>query len=153
MEGNLSKHLSWREFTATQHRQFLEENENPPQEVIDRALRFAEEVFEPARLKVGPLYISSGYRCPTLNAAIGGAGKSAHMFGAAVDCYPMRMGLKEAYIKIAESDIPFDQIIYEYGRWIHLGGVRGNYAPRHERFMIFKPGEYLFFDADDSRVK
>ena len=152
MEGNLSEHLSWREFLVTQHREFLEQQENPPQEIIERALRFAQEIFEPARELVGPLYISSGYRCPELNLAIGGAKSSAHMKGCAVDCYPIFMSLKAAYVKIANSKVPYDQLIYEYGRWIHLAGSRTDAPPRHERFMIFEPGNYLFFNEEDERV-
>lgn len=149
----LSPHLSWREFTATQHRQFLEQQDNPPDEVIIRAKNFALTVFEPARELVGPLLISSGYRCPELNATVGSLETSAHPVGTAVDCYPLKMGLREAYITIAYSEVPYDQLIYEYGRWIHLGGAKiEGTPPRRERFMIFEPGRYLIFDEKDPRV-
>jgi uncharacterized protein YcbK (DUF882 family) len=42
--------------------------------------------LEELRVKWGkPITITSGYRCPTHNAAIGGASRSRHMVGDAVD--------------------------------------------------------------------
>lgn len=148
----LSEHLTKREFIGTQHRQFLEQQEHPPQNIIAQGIEFAQEVFEPARAIVGPLSISSGYRCPELNTAIGGSKTSAHMSACAVDCYPLKMRLSDAYLMIAYSDVPFDQIIYEYGRWIHLGGPKPGMSPRKQLLMIFEMGKYLPFDKNDPRV-
>ena len=44
------------------------------------------ETFEMLRTAVGkPLIVESGYRCPTHNAAVGGAALSPHVFGMAID--------------------------------------------------------------------
>lgn len=46
----------------------------------------------------GPLVIVSGYRTPEHNASIGGAGKSQHMAGRAVDLRPIRKALNASDI-------------------------------------------------------
>jgi len=147
----LSEHLAKWEFIGTQHRQFLEQQEHPPQNIIAQGIEFAQTVFEKTRELVGPLAISSGYRCPGLNIAIGGSKTSAHMQACAVDCYPLRMSLYEAYLVIAQSDVLFDQLIFEYGRWIHLGGPKPGHKPRRQLLMIFEQGQYLPFNENDSR--
>jgi len=149
----LSDYLTSREFTITQHREYLYQQDNPPNMIIENALWFARTVFEPAREIVGPLSLSSGYRCDDLNIAIGGAKNSYHTNGLACDCYPLKMGLREAFLAICNSTVPFDQLIYEFGRWIHLGGqYEDGPKPRGQVFMIFDPGKYLLFDEDDLRV-
>lgn len=65
---------------------------------------------------------------------------------------PWEMNLIEAYIRIANSDIPYDQLILEYGRWVHMAIAREGAEPRRELLMIFEQGHYLPFDENDPRV-
>jgi uncharacterized protein YcbK (DUF882 family) len=44
-----------------------------------------------------PLVISSGYRCPEHNAAVGGVPKSQHMQGIAADIYTAKMNSVDKY--------------------------------------------------------
>ena len=44
-------------------------------------------VLQPLRDRFGPIRINSGYRCPELNEAVGGAQNSHHMRGEAADIY------------------------------------------------------------------
>lgn len=82
--------------------------------------------LEGVRLLLGgkPILISSGYRSPVLNRAVGGSSTSDHANGLAADftCpqYGPVMRICEA---IRDSGIQFDQIIYEQGatEWVHLG--------------------------------
>jgi len=77
-------------------------------------------VLEPFRAKVGPLMVMSGYRSPEVNRKTGGALKSQHMLGQAADIIPTKCDLKKAYLCLVDSKIPFDQAIFEFGRWIHV---------------------------------
>lgn len=46
------------------------------------------DFLEDVRNEIGePLYVTSGYRCPTHNAEVGGASNSYHAKGLAADCY------------------------------------------------------------------
>ena len=45
------------------------------------------DAFDAIREEWGkPIYVTSGYRCPTHNAFVGGTVLSVHMFGLALDC-------------------------------------------------------------------
>ena len=79
------------------------------------------------------IHVNSCYRCPKLNAAIGGAKKSDHVFGAAVDIKVIpfslenNMKLWNCVNKLAdEGKIKFRQLVFEYGdkskgpKWVHV---------------------------------
>lgn len=71
-----------------------------------------------------PLIITSGYRSPVLNAAVGGSVMSRHTIGCAADFICPRFGSPLAVASaIAMRGIAFDQLIHEYGRWVHVGVV------------------------------
>ena len=70
-----------------------------------------------------PYNINSGYRCPALNAAVGGVKNSQHMKGQAADisCGSPAANKKLFDWIINQSGINYDQIIDEKGyRWIHI---------------------------------
>ena len=152
LTGPITGHLSWEEALATEHRQFLDEQAHPPEDVIANIERFAQDYFEPARMFCGPLRVNSLYRCPGLNAAIGGSPTSRHMVGLAADLWPVRMPLRHAFERISESVVGIDQLIYEFGRWIHLGACPVGITPRGQRLMIFSQGSYEPWNPRDPRV-
>ncbi|HYF44170.1 MAG TPA: D-Ala-D-Ala carboxypeptidase family metallohydrolase [Ramlibacter sp.] len=117
----------------------------PPPQVIENLRRLC-AVLEQVRATVGnlPVVVSSGYRSAALNKAVGGSATSAHMQGLAVDFTVPRFGSTlQVAQAIALSGLEFDQLIHEYGRWVHLGlppaGVRG----RAQALSIFKETGYL----------
>lgn len=77
--------------------------------------------LEQVRALLGfPLHIDSGYRCPALNAAVGGAKQSAHMDGFAADFICPAFGDPLSIVKVIEaSAIKFDKCIQE-GSWVHI---------------------------------
>lgn len=149
----VSPHFTFAELTTTEHREFLAEQAEPPPQVRANLVRLAVDLLEPARELVGPLRVNSGYRCPGLNAAIKGSKTSAHMDGAAADLWPLDMDLNDAFTRIAQSGLNFDQAIYEYGRWIHLGAARHALEPRRQILMIFGPGKYERWNPSDPRFR
>lgn len=91
-------------------------------------------VLDPIRRMWGkPIIVNSGYRCPELNAAVGGSATSQHMKGEAADITagdPTKN--KELFDMIAQSAIPFDQLIDEKNyRWIHV-----SYRPNGRRNIL-----------------
>ena len=98
--------------------------DNTPTPTIIENLRTTAAVLERVRTLLGdkPIRVSSGYRCPALNAAVGGSVNSAHMQGLAVDFTCAGYGsVYEVASAIASSNLEFDQLIYEFGTWVHLG--------------------------------
>ncbi len=94
----------------------------PDQIEIASLMRLAQTLEGVMSLLRAPLSISSAYRCPELNAAVGGAPGSRHALGLAVDFTCPQFGTPlVAAREIADSALEFDQLIHEYGCWVHLG--------------------------------
>lgn len=144
-----SPHFSRREmtFSETAARRGID---NSPPEAIEKSLvQLCNELLEPVREHFGAISVASGYRCPALNAAVGGAARSAHMDGRAADVKPVdpAITLREIVGWVIASQLPFDQVIYEFGSWVHLAIPPAAAAARRQALMIFAPERYLAFDA------
>jgi hypothetical protein len=101
------------------------------------------ETMEEVRTILGdkPILISSGYRSPAVNAAVGGSTSSAHMSGLAVDFSCPGFGTPLAICKALRPHLKalgVDQLIHEYDTWVHLGLTSG--APRHMAMTIDNRG-------------
>ena len=117
----LSEHFSLDEFTAseTATRKGIK---NTPSTAVVENLRMLAALLEQVRtiLGGGAIHISSGYRSLALNRAIGSGDTSAHVRGYAADFTCPSFGTPLAVAKkIAESNLKFDQLIYE-GTWVHI---------------------------------
>lgn len=148
----LSAHFSYDEMTTTQVRGVS--NEPPPEQLINMGF-LCRRVLEPVRLEFGPWHVTSGYRSLAVNLAIGGSKTSAHMEGCAVDGVPLAPGVRWRDVVdflLRREDIPVDQVIYEFGRWLHIGTKPGGKGCRREALMIFEPGKYLPWNPEDPRV-
>jgi hypothetical protein len=134
----LSPHFSFDELTASQTA-IRADIDNTPDETVHLNLVQLTARLEQVRSLLGvPVLISSGYRCRTLNTLIGGSPTSAHLRGLAVDFTAPKFGTPfEVAAKIAESSIEFDQVIHEFGRWVHLGIGRDGEVPRRQCLSIF----------------
>ena len=116
----LSEHFTYDEMTlsGTAVRKGIKNAPSPKE--LANLKKLCTKILEPFRAKVGPLRVSSGYRSPALNKLIGGSAKSQHCLGQATDVTPIKMDLKKAYLCLVDSNIPFDQAIFEFGRWVHV---------------------------------
>ncbi len=162
LEDHLSPHLTFGEAVTTDHVEFAEKQDNPPPDILGNMRRFANGLFEQSRSVVGcAWHVNSMYRCPELNAVLHGHSKtSQHMLGLAADLRPLGTSLLAAFDKlrlaVLGGTLPADQLIWEYGRWVHLGDVLPALAavrgPRRQILMIFEPDKYLPFDPADARL-
>lgn len=152
LQAKLSRNLTLSEFLNTSHRSFLASQYTPSPQVLSNARRHAVDVWQPIRDLIGPIHISSGYRCPELNVAVGGALNSAHVEGRATDNIPVECSVLEGYLIALNSGVPYDKIILEFGRWVHLQSAKHGVEPRKQALVIFKPGVYEMFDPNDKRL-
>ncbi|MDP3819207.1 MAG: D-Ala-D-Ala carboxypeptidase family metallohydrolase [Methylotenera sp.] len=119
----LTEHFSLAEFTQSDYalRNGIANIASPN---IIGNLKFNALGMEKVRaLLGGPINISSGYRCPALNKAIGGSATSAHCLGFATDFTCRKFGTPEAItIAIKNGGIQYDQLICEGGvmGWVHI---------------------------------
>lgn len=117
----LSIHFDLSEFTHSQTAIRRGIDNTPDDTILTNLYRLAQTLEQVREVLGKPIIISSGYRCPELNAAIGGSKTSAHMKGLACDFTCPAFGTPYAVaLEIADSVVEFDQIIYE-GTWVHLG--------------------------------
>jgi zinc D-Ala-D-Ala carboxypeptidase len=95
--------------------------QNIPSPSIMGNLKKLADGLEKVRALLGhPITVSSGYRSPTLNRAIGGSENSAHCLGYAADIKCWKFGTPDEIVrKIKDSDIQVDQVIAE-GNWTHI---------------------------------
>lgn len=69
-----------------------------------------------------PMHISSGYRCPDLNALIGGARNSDHVRAAAADWTAPTFGPPVQICRALAplvGQLQIGQLIHEFGQWVH----------------------------------
>lgn len=121
----LTEHFTLEELTVTRVKA---PNEPGPVE-LGNLLRVA-AVLEQVRALVGkPISVNSGYRSLGVNKAVGGSINSAHVKGLAADFTAPGITNKALALLIRESEIQFDQLIYE-GNWVHIGLSEGK--PRRQ---------------------
>lgn len=122
----LSEHFDLAEFTASQTADRLNLRNEPSEPVIANLLVLAAGL-EKVRTLLGnrPLTITSGYRSPPVNAAVGSKPTSQHCTGNAADFICPRYGSPADIMEaIVGSDIAYDQVIQEFathgGGWVHI---------------------------------
>jgi len=94
--------------------------------------RLASTVLQPIRDQFGPVSITSGFRPPKLNQAIGAGRKSYHQFGLAVDFVAHKAPPKVVGEWVRDSGLDFDKCIVEFDRWVHIQINHEGWAPRGE---------------------
>jgi len=100
----------------------------PTPETIKNIQALVDNTLQPVRDLYGKvIHINSGYRCPALNKAIGGAVNSQHLEGKAADITTGSPSTnKVLFDLILKSNIPFDQLIDEsFYKWIHISYNEG----------------------------
>ena len=145
MPRMLSPHFTLDEFTFSQTAARLGLDNTPDARTL-KNLRHLAATLEQVRGALGdcPIIISSGYRSPALNRAVGGSVHSAHMLGLAVDFTCPQYGSVLATARAAaRSAVGFDQMILEYGRWVHLGIAEDAEVARGELLSIGSSQTYV----------
>lgn len=129
----LTPHFELEEFLRSETAARMGWRIDPTDDELKQLLRLSTIILEPLRIRVGkPVHILSGLRPRGLNTYIGGAKNSEHIFGRAADIEvegytPMHLALL-----IAEIELPFNQLILEFDRWVHVSVAVEGAVPKHE---------------------
>lgn len=134
----LTQHFTLEEFLLSQTASRLGIRNIPTEATIANLQKLA-ETLELVREFFGgkPLVISSGYRSPALNKAVGGAVSSQHIRGQAVDFTIPGVSIDTIITELRNTDLEFDQLIHEFNSWVHLSISD---SPRYQVLKIDKTG-------------
>ncbi len=100
-------------------------NNMPDINSLDNMLDLIFNCLQPIRDLIDkPMIITSGFRCPRVNALVGGKPNSQHLEGKAADFVVKDLTPAQIIFKIQTSNIEFDQLINE-GSWVHVSYNKG----------------------------
>jgi zinc D-Ala-D-Ala carboxypeptidase len=117
----LTAHFTLEEMTFSETAVRHSMNNKPDSDSRQNLLELCEQMLEPIRaIAEGPITVTSGYRSAMVNSIIGGSTKSQHMTGEAADINCPLFSPLTLFERIRQSDLPFDQLIDEFGSWVHV---------------------------------
>jgi len=120
----LSKNFSRAEIEHSNTAKRLGISNEMSEKHLESMQRLIDNLIQPMRDAISPIRISSGYRSPKLNKAIGGSSRSQHSKGEALDLQfweKGKMNNRVIYEWVLESGVEFDQMINEFDfSWIHI---------------------------------
>jgi len=114
----MSKYFTIKELTNTN-----KNLPNVPDKVAEANLiQLVENVLDPLRSLYGkPIKVNSGYRSKLVNAAVGGAKNSDHLFGLAADITAGSKAENKKLFELIKANFEFKQLIDEKNyQWIHI---------------------------------
>lgn len=127
----LTENFTLYDLTKTNRAQFQQKNREVTDDQIMKLIEVA-RLLEHVVFVLGvPVNVTSGYRCPDLNKAIGSSDRSQHLLCEAVDFIPEKMDLGEAFRKlwkdVKDNGTNVGQLIFETAdrgydevSWLHI---------------------------------
>ncbi|OCG02264.1 D-Ala-D-Ala carboxypeptidase family metallohydrolase [Gilliamella sp. wkB112] len=127
----LTEHFKLEEFTHSTTASRLKINNSVPTDLMPN-IQLTAIKLEFVRKALGqPIIITSGYRCPALNARVGGVSTSAHTKGLAVDFHSSFGSPKQICQRLIDAGVQFDKLIQEHNQWVHIG-----FSPTYNRQQV-----------------
>ena len=147
MADRPGQYFSWREMQTTS----TGLDNTPTEEARNNLYRLVQEVLDPLREELGvPIRVTSGYRSPKVNAAVGGSNTSRHMLGLAADIKAKGYDARQVVATIdqmqQEGRLDYDQAIayaVSRGGHVHVGLSREGAVPRRQMLWASAGGGYL----------
>jgi uncharacterized protein YcbK (DUF882 family) len=144
------KYFTIKEMTKSATAQRKGIKNDPSIQVCQSLTALIEKVLDPLREAYGkPIIVTSGYRCPRLNAIVGSTPSSQHVKGEAADIKTIEdtpEENKKLYDLIVKLKLPFDQLINEHNYdWVHV-----SFGARHRRQKlkaVRKNGRTVYVNA------
>lgn len=140
-------YFSWRELQTTS----TGLNNAPTEDARANLYRLVQTVLDPLREELGvPIRVTSAYRSPRVNAAVGGSSTSRHMLGLAADIKAKGFDARQVVATIdrmqQEGRLDYDQAIayaVSRGGHVHVGLSREGATPRRQMLWAADGGGYL----------
>lgn len=119
------KYFTMKELAKSSTANKLGIDNTPTSEASAQLSNLVTHVLDPLREMYGkPITVNSGYRCPKLNATVGGAKNSQHMKGEAADITAGNKTENKKLFELIRDNLPFDQLLNESNySWVHVSYV------------------------------
>ena len=127
----LTEHFTLEEFTRSTTANRLKIDNSVPADLMPNIKLTAAKLELVRKALDKPIIITSGYRCPALNARVGGVATSAHTQGLAVDFHSPYGTPKEICQRLIDAGVQFDKLIQEHNQWVHIG-----FSPTNNRQIV-----------------
>lgn len=160
-DQKLTDHFTLYHFTHTDHDQYQAINRQVDSAQIAKLVQVG-TLWETAwSILEVPAIITSGYRCPSLNQAVGSSVRSQHLLCEAADGIFKGMEVAEAFKRLRtaakEGKLRFGQMIYEKAargysggvvEWIHLSlGAPWRQYERSGQILTMVDGAYQLLET------
>jgi len=100
--------------------------------------RLCVDLLQPMRDALGPTTILSGYRPLPLNRQLGSKDSSRHVLALAADLVVSGLSPFVVCTWYAQSRLPFDQVILEFGQWAHVALAPDGVEPRRQLLTAYR---------------
>lgn len=145
MSRQLTQDFSLPEFTYSQYAERHGINNTPSDYELANIINITAPRAQKIRDLLGkPMLITSGYRCYSLNRAVGGSATSDHMSGLAIDFIAPKFGTPKEIAQFLQKHVEnlgVNQLIFE-GTWVHVGFAGVGQKPKSEILTAkFKNGK------------
>ena len=141
----MMKYFSLAEMTRSDTARRLGIDNTPSDSIKKNLTLFINTILDPIREDWGsPIIVSSGYRCPELNKAVGGVKTSGHLYGYCADLQvkgDLRKFSNFVIEWMKEHQMKWDQIIWEKSgnvTWLHFCWIGKDGKQRMKCFDIIK---------------
>lgn len=135
------KYFTYDELSRSATAKRLGIDNRPSDDIKSQLKALVENILDPLRKAWGePIIVTSGYRCPKLNKAVGGAKNSQHVWGQASDIRTLSdkpEDNKRLLRLLLSLNLPYDKLIAEYVNakgepdWIHV-----SYSPMKRKMKL-----------------
>ena len=141
----LTENFSLQEMTVSEIGQRRGLDNTPNATEIANLVRTAELLEQVRKLINKPIIVNSAFRSKAVNDAVGSRDTSQHRIGCAADIRVTGMTPREVVEACIKANIPYDQIIEEFGSWTHISVPDSpSRPPRRQALTIDRQGTRPF---------
>lgn len=143
MNFQLSEHFWFNELTSTGREDLQILNREEALRKVE-SLKALCLLLEKVRIQFSPMLITSGFRCPAVNIAVGGSPTSQHVLAEAADFIVPGTTPEEIFGWLRkQKDLNFGQAILE-PTWVHLSlGKPFRPADKCRQYLQYMNGKYI----------